>query len=474
MRGKTNISGNGENGVFLNGDIKQFQIADKNNIIAGDFIQLTGEVSDFKTIGMSINQFQEYLEAENGTTINVQCSQSKNITFIVLQTGKEIGRYDFDVFDFSGILSMQAQIVKNTIYISWIYPDSSGKVTSKDILIFNIDDNNQITYKKIVSLDFSAVSDQIETNHETIVGKMKIYDNVAYVFYFESTTISKGYAYEGKTYLVIFDMDEENFTYRKHTLIDQDKSSFFDYYHLYINEFIFAVHTSHGSQSTINPVPTSPWINLMSIDGTFLYKNNASWLNDALNNFFGIYYHSGNLFVLDGTQNIMKVYDVQSDGKIFELSNISIKFETNNSESNGFKIISYNEKNYFFLIFGIITGASVARGARIIRYDANTLSFYDEYGYPLETIRGINSDYFYSFIEKNGEKFYQYLSVPKSTNPSLKIEIDSQSFFINNNIVELTSELNLIKNWDGTINGVALQSGTGGEIIDVSVPKKKL
>ncbi|MCM1235996.1 MAG: hypothetical protein NC489_38385 [Ruminococcus flavefaciens] len=473
MRGRTNVGGGGSNSVILNGDTQQFQIAENNSIAAGDFVELTGNTTDFNALEVSTNYLQAFLDAGNGITINAQCKKTKNITFVVLHRGEEIGRYDFDVFDFSSILSMHVQMVDSTIYVSWIYPSSSSKITSHSILLFDFDkNNNQITYKRTSELDFSTVNQEIK-DRDTICGKIKIHNGKAYVLYHSATTISSNnYAYRGNTYLLIYDIDGEELVYNKYSIIRENYTVYMEKCHIYIDGYIFIINTS---EQTSGADTCSPYIAVCDADGNFL---NLTFVYNSANlvgNHIGIYYDNDNLFILDGLDGKITVYDVQTDGKIYSLSSITLKSGTYSLSANGLKLILKNGQDYYFLIYGLRRGNSLfMRGTRIVRYDSRTLTFSDEYEYPQENMQGISSGYWYSNVEEQQDGSYiQYFSIPTGSTSSIRMAMYSQSFSINNNIVVLSEELNLIKNWNGTINGVALQSGKGGDVVEVSVPKQK-
>lgn len=468
MRGRTNISGGG-NGLAINGSIEQFQVAEGNTIVAGDFVEYEKleqeEYFDSNHYGKVYPGFKNVVIPYKENIYVFLSAMENSVVHLAKLVRFEKGSleiiYNFpDIYGEGNFYIMESGefVVKSISGYIYIYRyendvvtlissiavsnsnDSGTGICSLKNLILDISYNycyiyrygeseiNYFGYKSFQSGGTSASSVHVRC--------FPVSDNIVMVFSFISS-----YVY--LTTLEIID-DGEDITYT------QNRSTLF-------NNASTGSPAGYYVQGNIQCVDKKVLVTRggfndeISFSDTYIY----SWEDEFYKNNFQF-----NPFT------IIKYEGFYDDFQyLVPYSNLTVQFVKNNVIMVACMPVSYSSKSYTYtrdklVIFRIELDWEnyLMKYSNMVQYD------------PTEEIEstanfGFGWGNFFEDNEGNIIYIYQRGNVEDNTGRYLL------NLNYNNGILSLGEQTNLVKPYSGgSAMGIAKDSGTAGDTIDVYVP----
>lgn len=488
MRGRTNVGGSGN--LEINGNVELFAVAEGNDVVAGDFVELTGEnasTNQIKSISNSACGVAQIFD--NMLALFSYVPKSTNLSANVVKMGKIIKTYNF-ILDYSinassNHTTFYTHVEGNKIYISYlasyanIYGQIEGEAYGKeDIQLiryvteieFDVDGN--LTKVKDYTVDFSGLMDYISKNitdlssHYYSGGKFIFHNGYAYCNIMISP--SSAYLITAKYYLLTqFDIQTDKIVFKSVLAKYDNNSSYLIDFKLDNNKILFSSARDYDSEDT------NIKINMHIFDLESNTEKMLSWTGNNRSgkpkmiwngNFIYFVYKQGEHFH-------PVVFQINSDLSISYLREQnepvgSLMGSRNIFDSNYFK--SQNGNDYLICYIGGIYGYI----ATVIKYEpiSNDFSFFNF----AHTDRNAMMTFVYSnllhfaiALSEGNSNTVVYLNNAEVNNYTLK----TSNFIYQDEEIIFAEALNIVKKYQSRINGVAKTSGSSRNKIQVYVPK---
>lgn len=491
MRGRTNVGGSGN--LEINGDIELFEVAEGSNIVAGDFVELTGEnasINQLKSISNSACGVAKI--ANNMLVVFSYISKSTNISASVVEGNKIIKTYNFilgyHINSHLKYIKFNSYVSDGKIYLSYGVRanNDTGSISnemygteSEPLLRYvteiQFDENGNLSKTMDYSVDFSGIA------NVPGVGDRTFYTNNNFVFNgeyaYSSVIFSNSNGFTGDNCILLNRFTVEGTQIKYESCLSLNKliyNTINDYFNFFDGKLLFANVT--GTDLSVTSTMNIQFVLYDISSGT---SNGLTWKTENSR-----YYK--NVKIIPSDNFIYTIYSEGSQGNkiirctLFQINNdFTISYVQESESSFEFDELfdcDYLENkngNQYLLCY---VDGNFTYKAITIKYEpiANKFSFFD-YTLPDKgSALKMSSYYSYSVLKfaipltNEQKRTVIYLSNSENYNYRL---IESDFIYKDEEII-FAEALNLIKNYENRISGVAQTSGSAGNKIQVKVPKQ--
>lgn len=455
MRGRTNILGGG-GGAVVNGQIKDFIVADGNNISVGDFVTMISGPASYYETPSNINIEQYYKVVFKISDSKCAIFYDKNIMILDLSNGIVLDKIISG--NFQSVSSGNIYQIDNTHFAILYGGSTSNSIYSfkADILTLDVENNECSFVTKTCSVDVSSLS----------YVNFNINGDVAYVFngvLFIQTMYSKyssgSYIYEYA--IAWFDLNSDKSDLYKfedpgNYMPYSNNPSEFCWSHDENDNIYIFYQNSSSSSSLIEVNKLSLSLENESLQVIGKYQMNTGHIHKY--NFRNLLSYIGNNNFALSCNNGIEIIKV--DNGITLLNYIQ-------DVNNMFDIPSISVYGNYLLIFQIDSARKIGYQGVISLDDLLTIEDFQTQNFTIGVLSGSSKGYVNSYFDllSFDNKFLLFGVSPSSSKIVRVIECKLE----NENIVGMDSE-NYVTSYNGKALGFAKTGGNAGDTIKVYVP----
>ena len=457
MLGNTNI----KDGINLNATVEDKVIETGSSIVAGDFVQLTGTASGHIDDTLAVTSSVAFEIDNEKIGYAFATSQSANVRFKIVTNSNVI--YDTSITIPSAINDtitfMVAWIVNSKIYLCPCLKSSS--ITTASALYvyeFNYDTStNAITYNSTITLTLPNDLRGSSSTYKYYVPIAVLYnDGYIYVFTALSST-SSGYAYNSIVGYLICNKFALSGTAVSEKLFNSNTSNFANSMGLF---YIGANYIYYRGVS--NP---SIFIAKKDLSEDFVSKISNS------NSPYSGMFEDGNVFAFcaySSYRQRMYFYTIENDVLTLKTDLLLGNENIVNAEFNSAikKIKKVNDKYLLFVLINCNTNSIVAT----VEYDAiNYTATIISSNLLSKTFNHISNNKSISMVTDLEDLSFGVGQW--SDNTSNPVNYYNKSGILYQDSLILAESIDKVMNYQNRIDGVAKQSGTAGDTIEVYIPQ---
>ncbi len=456
MRGRTNILGGG-GGAVVNGQIKDFIVADGNNISVGDFVTMISGPASYYETPSNINIGQNYKVVFKISDSKCVIFYDKNIMILDLSNGVVLDQIISGTFQSVSIGNIYQ--IDNTHFAILYNGSISNSIYSfkADILTLDVENNECSFVTKTCSVDVSSLS------YVSFV----INEDLAYVFNGVLFIQTMYYKYSSGSYfyeyaIAWFDLNSDKsglykFENPGNYMPYDNKNIYYCWSHDENNNiYIFYQSSSSSGYTSIEVNKLSFSLEDESLQVIGKYK-----MDTGRPHFFNfrslLSYVGNNNFALSCRQGI----------EIIKVDNGITLLNYIQDVNNMFDIPSISVYGNYLLIFQIDSARRIGYQGVISLDDLLTIEDFQTQNFTIGVLSGSSKGYVNSYFDllSFDNKFLLFGVSPSSSKIVRVIECKLE----NENIVGMDSE-NYVTSYNGKALGFAKTGGNAGDTIKVYVP----